>query len=843
MEFGKKLTNNARDALASAEIFARSSEADYIGTEHLLLGVANQNHSEAAHILFDAGVTFDRLRDESAKIFRAKTSVPHGIFAPTKGFSEVAKLTLRMSVELSNEFGQDFCSAEHLLLSLLNQRDSHAVRLLEAMNVDVDRVIGDLESFFREENGYGDENSAQDLALGSRDRQTKGSFLNKFSRNLTAAAEKGELDPVIGRDAEIERMVVILSRRRKNNPVLIGEAGVGKTAIAEGLAQRIARRDVPESLADKQILQLDLAGLVAGTKFRGEFEERLKRVIDEATSDKKLILFIDELHLLSGAGAGDGAMDAANILKPALSRGQIRLIGATTNDEYRKNIEKDAALARRFQTIEVEPPSLADTVKIIEGLREKYEKHHGIKLSDAVITEAARLAERYLPERFQPDKTLDLIDEAMARARIKAARKSRKNAPDSAKLAAEKQELSREMETAVSDENYEKAALLKMRISRIDEELASLKEQNKTAGKVALRLDDVAEAAAKMTGIPVEQLTRSDAKRMVELEESLSRKIVGQKRAIREISRAVRRNAAGINSGRRPIGSFIFLGPTGVGKTETARALADEVFGGARSLIKIDMSEFGEPHSGARLVGAPAGYVGYEDGGALTEKVRRNPYSVVLFDEIEKAHPRVFNLLLQILEDGKLTDGHGKTVDFANTIVILTSNIGADEMARARVGFAGNGEKVQANFQHSDGESAKFSDINPKLREIMRPELLNRFDAIVEFSPLSRDEISKIFDLEIAELNERLIAKGVQISVAKSAKTLLVEHGFDEKLGARPLRRVIQNEIEDLLAVKMLERQIRRGDMVRISAKNSKISAEKVAESAQKVAAKTSARV
>lgn len=831
MEFGKKLTNEARDTLASAEIFARSNGAEYIGTEHLLLGILNQNTTEAAHILLDAGVTFEQMREQ---LRIAKIAVVNPLLKPTRGFSETAKLALRMSIELANEFNQDFCTTEHLLFSLLNQRDSRAMRALKDAGADIDKLMDEMSEYFREDQSNTRDYDG-DLALGTRDRQTKSSFLSKFSRNLTTAAKKGELDPVIGRDQEIERLIVILLRRQKNNPVLIGEAGVGKTAIVEGLAERIVENNVPKKMRDKEILQLDLAGLVAGTKFRGEFEERLKRVIDEVSANKNLILFLDEMHLLAGAGVGEGSMDAANILKPALSRGGIRLIGATTNDEYRKDIEKDAALARRFQTIEVAQPNLANTVKIVEGLREKYENHHNVKLNDKVIEEAARLADRYLTERFQPDKTLDVIDEASARTRVEyEKRHNRINAAvdDLAKMKSEKKSLIEKTDAAAAAENYEKAALYKMRVSRLDEQIVALEKTQSTDSRISLKTDDIAQTVAWMTGVPVDQLSRNEAAKVLNLEKNLSRRIVGQQRAIAEISRSIRRSRAGIASGRRPIGSFIFLGPTGVGKTETARALAREVFGGEQNLIKIDMSEFSESHMVARLTGAPAGYVGYDDGGTLTEKVRRQPYSVVLFDEIEKAHPRVFNLLLQILEDGKLTDGKGKTVDFSNTIIILTSNVGAAEMLHDTLGFGGR--KEESSHAAFDNMSSRdgFDDIPKALRETMRPELLNRFDAIVEFHQLNKTEVGQIFDLMVNELNGRLIAKGVTVSFTKSAKDYLIEHGYDAKFGARPLRRVVQHEVEDLLAEKILQREIGRGDVVRIVRKNGQLAVERISERA-----------
>lgn len=817
MEFSKRLTDNARDALAQAEILARMAQNDYVGTEHLLLGILSQENSVGARVLRDTDVDFNKVRNALQLVPSAPVNLP---VKPTRGFSETAKLTIRMSIELASEFHQDYCGTEHILFSLLNQKNSRAATTLASIGADVDAIMAELENYLERQHEEFHERE-EELAVGARERQTRGSFLNKFSRDLTAAAAKNELDPVVGREREIDRIITILSRRTKNNPVLIGEAGVGKTAIVEGLAEKIAAGDVPDYLANRKILQLDLAAMVAGTKYRGEFEERLKKVLDEVRANKNLVIFIDELHLLMGAGAAEGSMDAANILKPALARGDFRLIGATTSDEYRKNIEKDAALTRRLQTIIVEPPNARDTEKILQGLRETYENHHHVKLPDRVIAEAVRLSERYLPERQQPDKALDVIDEAAAKVHIKNSRNSK---PVELKTyETEAQRLTEEMEDAVAQEDYERAALFKMRISRLNEKIAEAEKTARDDGKITLKLNDVAAAVATMTGIPLEQLERSEAAKLAHLEKRLSRKIVGQAAAISAVANAIRRNRAGIAAAHRPMGSFIFLGPTGVGKTELARVLADEVFGSRKNLIKIDMSEFGEKFAASRLVGAPAGYVGYDDGGTLTEKIRRQPYSVVLFDEIEKAHPSIFNLLLQILEDGALTDGHGRTVDFSNTVVILTSNVGGAEIVAG--GTLGFGEP---NARENSSVAAK------KLREIMRPELLNRFDAIITFDSLTRAEIGKIFDLLIDDLNQRLAAKGVAVVVAPAAKKQLIAKGYEPKFGARPLRREIQNELEDLIAEEMISRKISRGDVVRADCRDGKITLEKVKETGGK---------
>jgi len=855
MDFAKKLTENARDVLAHAEVVARVSGAAYVGTEHLLLGMLSTENSVAGRTLHDFDIDFEQVKSALKIVPKIDLQKP---LNSTNGFSETAKLTMRMSIELANDYHQDFCGTEHLLLSILHQKNSRAAMILKDLGFDVDEIMATLGDYLERRHEEMHEHDEEELARGPRERQIKGSILEKFARNLTAMAEKGELDPVIGREREIDRLTTILSRRTKNNPVLIGEAGVGKTAIVEGLAQRIAGGGVPDYLLNKKIHELDIAAMVAGTKYRGEFEERLKKVLDEVKSDKNLIIFIDELHLLVGAGAAEGSMDAANILKPALARSEFRLIGATTLDEYRRHIEKDAALTRRLQSVVVDAPNARDTVRILTGLAPKYEEYHNVKLPPAVIEEAVRLSERYLPERQQPDKALDVIDEASARVRAAAKRNARSE--ELGNLRSELKKLTERMEESVAREDYERAALFKMRLLRLEEEIAEAEKVIADDGRITLKLNHIASAVSAMTGVPLEQLQRSEAAKLAHLEKYLSKHIIGQKKAITAVAQAIRRSRAGIADGKRPIGSFIFLGPTGVGKTELARVLAREVFGSDKNLIKIDMSEFSEKHTASRLIGAPAGYVGYDDGGHLTEKIRRQPYSVVLFDEIEKAHHDVFNLLLQILEDGKLTDGHGRAVDFTNTVVILTSNIGAEQMMRDKMGFnivdnqvsaqlSKNGERVsdeprndgreerRGNFgcqrqelkQGHDGKS-----IPQVLRDLMRPELLNRFDAILTFDVLNRDEIGQILDLMMDDLNKRLAGKGVGIVITNSARKYLVERGYDQKFGARPLRRTIQNEVEHLIAEQILNGDIRRGDIARVTERNGKIAVAKLRETAVK---------
>jgi ATP-dependent Clp protease ATP-binding subunit ClpC len=646
-------------------------------------------------------------------------------------------------------------------------------------------------------------------------------MLETFGVDLTAKAKAGELDPVIGRDVQEERLVTILSRRTKNNPVLIGEPGVGKTAIVEGLAQRIAREDVPDHLLDKRVIQLDLAAMIAGTKYRGEFEERLKKVVEELKQQKNVVVFIDELHLLVGAGAAEGALDAANMLKPALARGELHLIGATTLDEYRKHIEKDSALERRFQTIIVPEPSIKDTIAIIKGLRSHYESHHGVTMSDEVLEDAVYMAERYVSERFMPDKAIDVIDEAAALVRVKSGRKPSKLRDFTRQL----KNLNEKMEDAVASEDYERAALYKTRISQISAKLEETRQDYEQNTPIKLNDDDVAHAIATMTGIPVERVQKSEAKLLRTLEKHLGKYIIGQTEAVEKVARAIRRSRSGVASTRRPIGSFVFMGPTGVGKTELARVLAREVFGSDDALIKIDMSEFGERHTSSRLVGAPAGYVGYEDGGQLTDKVRRQPYSVILFDEIEKAHADVFHLLLQLLEDGKLTDAKGRSVDFTNTIIILTSNLGADRMMKeSSLGFHASTKSDAQKLDAVHEENA--SSAKEALSKMMRPELINRFDGIVTFRALTRKEIGKIFDNLINELQERVIRKGIHLVIKPAAKRLLIEHGYDEKYGARPLRRTIQDELEHEIADGILSGEYEKGTVLEVGAQKGKIAVD-----------------
>jgi len=802
-DFVDHLTDNARGSLQQAEVAARSVGSPYVGTEHLLLGVLAQEESVAAKLLADVGITLERARQSLNQTPRALV-----VSAGAKGLSETAKLTLRMSWEVAQEFRQDYCGTEHILFSILSQKNARATVLLRDMHINVDELIGETESYLNKQ-----QLDASDTSHSSARRRSHQPALQKFSIDLTIQAQKQELDPVIGRDKEITRMITILSRRTKNNPILIGEPGVGKTAIVEGLAQRIATENVPEHLLDKRVLLLDLSGMVAGTKYRGEFEERLKKVVDELSSDDHTIVFIDEMHLLVGAGAAEGSMDAANMLKPALARGQIKMIGATTMDEFKKHIEKDAALERRFQPITVKEPSYADTVAIVHGLKDKYESHHSVKLSDEIIENAVYMADRYVSERNMPDKALDVLDEASALTRVKQSKQPSKTREALKDI----RHLETKMEEAAQAEDYERAALYKMRMSRLRENLSN--EESKGRKPVELTHEYIADAIAAITGIPVKQLRRSEAAMLRRLEYHLGKHIIGQKQALTTIAKAIRRSRSGVSHPRRPIGSFIFMGPTGVGKSELAKVLAREVFGSDDALIKIDMSEFSERHTSARLVGAPAGYVGYEDGGQLTDKVRRQPYSVLLLDEIEKAHPDIFHLLLQLLEDGTLTDAKGRQVDFSNTIVILTSNLGAESMRKeAELGFGAVSKKDTDHIKSLHERNEKSA--RKALEDMMRPELINRFDDVVVFEALTKPQVAKIAEIQLEELRGRLSRKGIGLTTTTAGKKLLVEKGYDLNNGARPLRRVIQNEIEHAIAEMLLAEKVETGTIVEIGTKN-----------------------
>lgn len=813
------LSENARFALQKADFYSKRYNQGYMGTEHLLMGILAQDTSTGARILRDEGIDLDSVERAQGKVAVDVPAAPMAMMS----LSEATVLTLRMSMNFARENGLEMVGTEHMVYAMVRQPNSRAGLLLEKLNIDLDEIAENIEKLV--------EKQADESKLEQQKRKAGKRagyrWLSKFGTDLTEQAKLGKLDTVIGREKEIERAITVLCRRTKSNPVLIGEAGVGKTAIVEGLAMRIAKNDVPGKLIGKRVFQVDLSSVVAGTKFRGEFEERIKGIIDEAVGDDSVILFIDELHLLSGAGSAEGSMDAANILKPALARNNLKLIGATTLDEYRKSIEKDKALARRFQTVLVNEPSTAVTLRILKGIKKHYESHHQVVISDAILEEAINLSERYISDRYMPDKVIDVIDEASAIARVAV---DKQGGSEYKKLKIELSDLEEKVTSAAEKEDYEKAATYKTRVEQINKELAKLEKANANINKAPeVTSENLATAISLKTGIPVNRVRGSEQELLTHLESHLQKVIIGQDDAIKSVSKAIRRGRSGISDTHRPIGSFVFLGPTGVGKTELAKVIAREVFGGDDALIKIDMSEFGEKHNVARLVGAPAGYVGYEDGGKLTEQIRRRPYSVVLFDEIEKAHPEVFNILLQILEDGELTDGQGTKVKFNNAIIILTSNLGAEEMYReSELGFTAKTKKdaKALEAEHAANEAASMK----ALRKLMRPELINRFDSIITFQALSEKDVSRIFNNMIEDLKKRLAQKSIGLQLTEATEKHLIEKGYDVKNGARPLRRTIEDELESLLADHILDGSLNKGDIAKIDYKNDELTLKIVKE-------------
>ena len=813
------LSENARFALQKADFYSKRYNQGYMGTEHLLMGILAQDTSTGARILRDEGIDLDSVERAQGKVAVDVPAAPMAMMS----LSEATVLTLRMSMNFARENGLEMVGTEHMVYAMVRQPNSRAGLLLEKLNIDLDEIAENIEKLV--------EKQADESKLEQQKRKAGKRagyrWLSKFGTDLTEQAKLGKLDTVIGREKEIERAITVLCRRTKSNPVLIGEAGVGKTAIVEGLAMRIAKNDVPGKLIGKRVFQVDLSSVVAGTKFRGEFEERIKGIIDEAVGDDSVILFIDELHLLSGAGSAEGSMDAANILKPALARNNLKLIGATTLDEYRKSIEKDKALARRFHTVLVNEPSAAVTLRILKGIKKHYENHHQVVISDAILEEAINLSERYISDRYMPDKVIDVIDEASAIARVAV---DKQGGSEYKKLKIELSDLEEKVTSAAEKEDYEKAATYKTRVEQIHKELAKLEKANANINKAPeVTSENLATAISLKTGIPVNRVRGSEQELLTHLESHLQKVIIGQDDAIKSVSKAIRRGRSGISDTHRPIGSFIFLGPTGVGKTELAKVIAREVFGGDDALIKIDMSEFGEKHNVARLVGAPAGYVGYEDGGKLTEQIRRRPYSVVLFDEIEKAHPEVFNILLQILEDGELTDGQGTKVKFNNAIIILTSNLGAEEMYReSELGFTAKTKKdaKALEAEHAANEAASMK----ALRKLMRPELVNRFDSIITFQALSEKDVSRIFNNMIEDLKKRLAQKSIGLQLTEATEKHLIEKGYDIKNGARPLRRTIEDELESLLADHILDGSLNKGDIAKIDCKGDELTLKVVKE-------------
>ncbi len=797
----KGFTEKANRALNLAIEAAQEMGHSYIGTEHVVLGLLREGTGVAAQVLQAHGVNAE---EYGQRILQAEPGGQARPLSPAD-FTPRTKKTMEMAILEASQLQNGYVGTEHILLALLRDPESVAMRLLAVMGVRDRDIAEDLAQAF----GTNPMETAQTGASFRRPSNGKTPTLDQFGRDLTALAKEGKIDPVIGRTKEIERVIQILSRRTKNNPCLIGEPGVGKTAIAEGLAQKIVANEVPELLRGKRVVTLDLTGMVAGTKYRGDFEERIKNALDEVMKAGNTILFIDEIHTIIGAGAAEGAVDAANILKPSLARGEIQVIGATTLEEYRKHIEKDAALERRFQPIVVGEPTPDEAVLILRGLRDKYEAHHKVKISDEAIDAAVQLSVRYISDRFLPDKAIDLIDEAASRVRLKAFTAP----PDLKKLEDEVKRLEEEKKAAVNEQDFERAARLRDEGKELSEKLEAEKQNfyEKNAGitgEVTPR--DIAEIVSGWSGVPVTQLTEAEGERLLHLEEELHKRLVGQDEAVSAVSRAIRRGRVGLKDPKRPIGSFIFLGPTGVGKTELCKALAQVMFGDENAMVRLDMSEYMEKHTVSRLVGSPPGYVGYDEGGQLTEKIRRKPYSVVLFDEIEKAHPDVFNLLLQILDDGVLTDAQGRKVDFKNTIIIMTSNVGARKLTASQVSFGfGDGEEQQ-------GESSDRKAVMEELKSLFRPEFLNRVDDIIVFSKLTQDNIRQIARRMLVSLDKRMKDLSMNLSVTDEAIDAVSKEGFDPVYGARPLRRAIQNKIEDPLAEKMLEGTFKAGDTVKV---------------------------
>lgn len=806
--FGR-FTERAQKVLFLARDEARRLSHPAVGTEHLLLGLLREGDGIAARSLQALGVNLNKVRQEVEKIV-APGDVRVG---EEIGLTPRAKKVLELAQEEGRRQGVSYVGTEHILLGLIREGEGVAARVLVSMGLTLEKLR---RQVLMQLGGIGPMPQGHPQSGGAR-RASQTQTMDDLGRDLTQMAREGKLDPVIGRDKEIQRVIQILSRRTKNNPCLIGEPGVGKTAVAEGLAQRIVENKVPEMLVDKRLVTLDMSAVVAGTKYRGEFEERLKKVIEEIRNAGDVILFIDEVHTLVGAGAAEGAIDAANILKPALARGELQCIGATTLDEYRKNIEKDAALERRFQPVMVGEPTLEESIEILRGLRDRYEAHHRVKITDSALKAAVKLSNRYITDRFLPDKAIDLMDEAASRVRLKAY-----TAPPDVKELEEKLEtLQKEKESAVVNQEFEKAASLRDEEQKMQEELARIKDnwvQRKELDQSIVTEDDIADIVSSWTGVPVNRLREEETDRLLKMEETLHQRVIGQDEAVVAVSRAVRRARAGLKDPKRPIGSFIFLGPTGVGKTELARALAEALFGDEEAMVRFDMSEYMEKHTVSRLLGAPPGYVGYEEAGQLTETVRQHPYSVVLFDEIEKAHPDIFHVLLQVMEDGRLTDAQGRTVDFRNTVIIMTSNVGANLIRREhRMGFKAGERKDTLDY-----ETMK-ERVTDELRRTFRPEFLNRVDEVIVFHPLEEEHMKEIVELMLKTIGKRIAEFGLHLEFTQEAKELLVKEGYDPAFGARPLRRVIQRMVEDELSEEMLAGKFISGDEILVEAGENKL--------------------
>ncbi len=810
----ERFTDRARRVVVLAQEEARMLNHNYIGTEHILLGLIHEGEGVAAKALESLGISLEGVREQVEEIIGQGQTAPAGHIPFTPRAKKVLELSLREALQL----GHNYIGTEHILLGLIREGEGVAAQVLQKLGADLNRVrqqvIQLLSGYAGGEQG---QSGQQKAGVSGGSEETKGSaVLDQFGRNLTQHARDGKLDPVVGRSREIERVMQVLSRRTKNNPVLIGEPGVGKTAIVEGLAQKVVSGDIPETLRDKQLYTLDLGALVAGSRYRGDFEERLKKVLKEITTRGDIILFIDELHTLVGAGAAEGAIDAASILKPMLARGELQTIGATTTDEYRKHLEKDAALERRFQPITVDEPSVAHTIDILKGLRDRYEAHHRITITDDALVAAGNLADRYISDRFLPDKAIDLIDEAGSRVRIRRLTAP----PDLQDLEEEASSVRQKKESAIDDQDFEKAANLRDSEKQLLERKAEREREWKSDGMdtvLTLGEEDIAEVLSNWTGIPVFKLTEEETAKLLRMEAELHKRVVGQEEAITAVSKSIRRTRSGLKDPKRPAGSFIFLGPSGVGKTELAKTLAEFLFGDEGALVHLDMSEYMEKHTVSRLVGSPPGYVGYDEGGQLTEAVRRKPFSVVLFDEVEKAHPDVFNALLQILEDGRLTDAQGRTVDFKNTVLIMTSNLGTRDLGKQGLGFTPAADE-------DDTYKRMQAQVDEELKRHFRPEFLNRIDDTIVFHQLTREQVKEIVDLMLTRVKGQLRSKDLDIELTEDAKTWLAEKGYDASLGARPLRRTIQREIEDTLSEKILFGEFSAGQLIVADVEDDEIS-------------------
>ncbi|MGI9014933.1 MAG: ATP-dependent Clp protease ATP-binding subunit [Phycisphaerales bacterium] len=828
----ERLTDRARKVMALANQEAQRFNHEYIGTEHILLGLVKEGSGVGANVLKNLDVDLRKVRLEVEKLVK---SGPEMVTMGKLPQTPRAKKVIEYAIEEARNLNHNYVGTEHLLLGLLREHDGVAAQVLMNLNLKLETVREEVLNLLgagveSEEVGEGMEPGNEGAPSGQQRSKSRTPALDSFGRDLTELAKSGQLDPVIGRKDEIERLIQVLCRRTKNNPVLLGEAGVGKTAIVEGLAQSIISKDVPDLLHDRRLVVLDLAMMVAGTKYRGQFEERIKAVMNEVRRAKNVILFIDELHTLVGAGGAEGAIDASNVLKPALSRGEIQCIGATTFDEYRKYIEKDAALERRFQSITVEPPSKVQTVEILKGLRSRYEEHHRVRITDEAIAEAVELSDRYITGRVQPDKSIDVIDEAGARLRLKSMTKP----PDLAELEEQIERLSISKDESVKNADYEKAAELRDQAEKLRKKKEKLQEEwKKKTSEVGgtVDADIIGEVVSKMTGVPLTRLEKEESERLLQLEAELHKTVVSQAEAVKAVARAIRKARSGLKDPKRPMGSFIFIGPSGVGKTLLAKALAEFMFGDADALIYLDMSEYMEKHNVSRLIGAPPGYVGYEEGGQLTERIRRRPYSVVLLDEVEKAHPDVFNMLLQIMEEGRLTDSFGRHVDFKNTILIMTSNIGAD-LIKGGAAF-GFGKRTEVQ----DYDKMKATLMN-EVEKFFRPEFINRLDEVIVFKPLVKDDLYHIIEIELSKVRERLESKGMQLELDRAAKDFLIDKGFNPDFGARPLRRAIGSHIEDQLADALLSGEFESGIRILVTHKegadNLYLTSEPLPESAEK---------